>query len=576
MNMAVTPSTRVHGWVSGVPHCGIAVPLSPHSLDVNQYGRISYIKTYNRYVDMKRRQCVVLHASRKPSDRTAGSQKLTMNKAPGVSDEDRSDQNGAMSRIDASELVEESNGENVVETSDKVGPSVTNTTLSSGWKKVLRPLANIKLAIAELTGIAVLSSLGTFIEQNKPMEYYVQNYPEEGQKVFGFLSYNVIFALQFDHIYSANYFLFLLALLGASLIACTMTTQLPMVKVAQRWRFRSTESSFQSLPLAKEVQNARLKDFAASLVNKNYQIFVKDDSLYAFKGLAGKLAPIGVHASMICTMLGIVWGILGGFDGTAMVQEGDAVPFSSLLRPSTFLAIPPKGSSSFLKVDDFRIQYRPDGSIQQFFSDVSVEDRFGNTVLKKTISVNKPLRYGGITAYQTDWSMSALSISLPGSDRGELLLPMAPLQGLPGSEGKLYGTFLPIEAPTADSKPKGISLLAKDLESIIVYDSSGNFAGVRRPTSQKPITVDGIEIVIRDIIASSGMELKSDPGVPLVYAGFGGICITTVLSYLSHSQAWALQRGNKLIVGGKTNRALVGFQVELDELINTLPNEANN
>ena len=342
-------------------------------------------------------------------------------------------------------------------------------------------------------------------------------------------------------------------------------------EVAQRWRFRSTESAFQSLPLAKEVQNARLKDFAASLVRKNYQIFIKDNTLYAFKGLAGKLAPIGVHASMICTMLGIVWGILGGFDGTAMVQEGDAVPFSSLLRPSTILAIPPKGSSSFLKVDDFRIQYRPDGSIQQFFSDISVEDRFGNTVMQKTISVNKPLRYGGITAYQTDWSMSALSVSLSGTETRDLLLPMAPLEGLPGSEGKLYGTFLPLEGFNDGSKPKGISLLAKDMESVVIYDSAGKFVGVRRPSSQKPIAVDGVDIVIRNIVASSGMELKSDPGVPLVYAGFGCICVTTVLSYLSHSQAWALQRGSNLIIGGKTNRALVGFQVELDEMIDELP-----
>lgn len=560
------------------PSCGLS--CGPHMrtcprrvlpntrLSGDPSSRIGYRKQYGWFRTVEKRQCVTLRASKRRSKGPESSQKFTVDKAPEICDGQGQEEDVVTSMPSVSERNDDSGNE---ETSEIVGPNVTNIALSSGMKKVLRPLANIKLAIAELTGIAVLSSIGTFIEQNKSIEYYVQNYPEEGQKVLGFLSYDVILALQFDHIYSANYFLFLLALLGASLIACTMTTQLPMVKVAQRWRFRSTESSFQSLPLAKEIQNASLRDFAASLSKKNYQIFIKDSSLYAFKGLAGKLAPIGVHASMICTMLGIVWGILGGFDGTAMVQEGSAVPFSSLLRPSTILAIPPKGSSSFLKVDDFRIQYRPDGSIQQFFSDVSVEDRFGNTMMQKTISVNKPLRYGGITAYQTDWSMSALSVTLVGSDRGNLLLPMAPLEGLPGSGGKLYGTFLPLEKSTGDSKPKGISLLAKDLESVIIYDSNGNFVGVRRPSSQKPITVDGVDIVIQDVIASSGMELKSDPGVPLVYAGFGGICITTVLSYLSHSQAWAVQKGDKLIIGGKTNRALVGFQVELDEIIEGLP-----
>lgn len=454
-----------------------------------------------------------------------------------------------------------------------VGTRVSNTPLSAGMKRVLKPLANLRLAIAELASISALSAVGTVIEQNKPAEFYVQQFPEQGNKVLGFLTYKIIFALQLDHIYSANYFLGLLALLGGSLMACTATTQLPMVKVAQRWRFKASESGYQNLPVARRIQDARLSDVATLLMKKNYRIFIKDGALYAFKGLGGKLAPIGVHASMIFTMVGIVLGIVSGFSGTAMITEGESTPFSSLLQPSTLVAIPPKGSSSLLRVDDFRISYRPDGSVQQFFTDVSVEDEAGRTLMSKTISVNQPLRFGGITAYQTDWSMSALSISLPESSKeGNIVLPMAPLKGVGGSDGKLYGSFLPLEAaPTADSTPKGISFLAKDLESVVVYDSSGKFVGVRRPTSKKPITVDGVDVVIQNIVASSGMELKSDPGIPLVYAGFGGICITTVLSYLSHSQVWGMQSGSSVVVGGKTNRALVGFQVEMDEVVESVP-----
>jgi len=42
--------------------------------------------------------------------------------------------------------------------------------------------------------------------------------------------------------------------------------------------------------------------------------------------------------------------------------------------------------------------------------------------------------------------------------------------------------------------------------------------------------------VVEEIIGSTGLELKSDPGVPLVYAGFGALMITTLISYISHSQ----------------------------------------
>lgn len=38
------------------------------------------------------------------------------------------------------------------------------------------------------------------------------------------------------------------------------------------------------------------------------QVFLKDGQLYGFKGLAGKLGPIGVHASMLLCMLGFAVG----------------------------------------------------------------------------------------------------------------------------------------------------------------------------------------------------------------------------------------------------------------------------
>jgi cytochrome c biogenesis protein len=62
----------------------------------------------------------------------------------------------------------------------------------------------------------------------------LQNYPDGADKVVGFVDWQLIKALQWDHIYSANYFLALMALLAASLAACTSTRQWPMVKVARR------------------------------------------------------------------------------------------------------------------------------------------------------------------------------------------------------------------------------------------------------------------------------------------------------------------------------------------------------
>ena len=47
----------------------------------------------------------------------------------------------------------------------------------------------------------------------------------------------------------------------------------------------------------------------------------------------------------------------------------------------------------------------------------------------------------------------------------------------------------------------------------------GQFVGVRRPGSGKPIQVGDFSLLIDELHGSSGLQLKMDPGVPLVYAG---------------------------------------------------------
>ncbi len=51
-----------------------------------------------------------------------------------------------------------------------------------------------------------------------------------------------------------------------------------------------------------------LHSAASSPPRSSLQVFMKDGQLYGFKGLAGKLGPIGVHASMLLCMAGFVTG----------------------------------------------------------------------------------------------------------------------------------------------------------------------------------------------------------------------------------------------------------------------------
>lgn len=432
-------------------------------------------------------------------------------------------------------------------------------------RRVLSVLSNLPLAIGEMFAIAALMALGTFIDQGEAPDFYFQKYPEENP-VLGFFTWRWILTLGFDHMFSSPVFLGLLALLGASLMACTYTTQIPLVKVARRWNFLHSAEAIRKQEFSDTLPRASVQDLGVILMGAGYEVFLKGPSLYAFKGLASRFAPIGVHLAMLLIMAGGTLSAAGSFRGSVTVPQGLNFVVGDVLAPTGFLSTPTEAFNTEVHVNRFYMDFYDSGEVSQFHTDLSLLDFDGKEVLRKTISVNDPLRYGGITIYQTDWSFSALQILK--NDEGPFNLAMAPLKI--NGDKKLFGTFLPAEDVNSPNV-KGISMLARDLQSIVLYDQDGKFVGVRRPNSKLPIVIDGTKIVIEDAIGSSGLQLKTDPGVPVVYAGFGALMLTTCISYLSHSQVWALQDGTAVIVGGKTNRAKAVFEDEVNRLLDHVP-----
>ncbi|CAL5212342.1 unnamed protein product [Lathyrus oleraceus] len=445
---------------------------------------------------------------------------------------------------------------------EKKGPSGLFKKLS---KRVLQILSNLPLAIGEMFTIAFLMGLGTFIEQGETPEFYFQHYPED-HPVLGFFTWRWIFFLGFDHMYSAPIFLGMLVLLAASLMACTYTTQLPLIKVSKRWSFMHSAEVIRKQEFSEALPRASIQDVGTILMGAGYEVFLKGPTLYAFRGLAGRLAPVGVHIALLLIMAGGTLSAAGSFKGSVNVPQGLNFVVGDVLGPTGFLSSPTDAFNTEVHVNRFSMDYYESGEVSQFRTDLSLLNMDGKEVMRKTISVNDPLRYEGITIYQTDWSISTLQVLK--DKEGPFNLAVAPLKI--NGDKKLYGTFLPV-GDVNSPNVKGISMLARDLQSIVLYDTEGKFAGVRRPNSNLPINIDGSEIVIVDAIGSSGLDLKTDPGVPVVYAGFGALMLTTCISYLSHSQIWALQDGTTVVIGGKTNRAKLEFPDEMNLLLDKIP-----
>lgn len=444
--------------------------------------------------------------------------------------------------------------------------------LSSTFRRVrtelLPILADLRFAIALLLAIALFSISGTVIEQEQSAAFYQANYPE-APALFGFLTWKVILAIGLDHVYKTWWFLSLMILFGSSLATCTFTRQFPALKAARTWKFYDRPRQFEKLALSAMVPTsataASLAPLAQALAQKRFKVFQSDNALYARKGLAGRIGPIVVHASMILILLGAIWGTFTGFMAQELVPSGDTFRVQNIVQAGSW-ASPQIPKDWSMRVNRFWIDYTSTGDIDQFYSDLSVLDNQGQEIDRKTIHVNQPLKHQGVTVYQTDWAIAAVKVRVNNSPI--FRLPMARLQV---EGGRLWGTWVPIKPDLS----AGVSLVARDMQgTVVVYDTTGKLIGSLR--TGMSLSVEGIELSLIEVIGSTGLQIKADPGIPFVYAGFGLLMLSVVISYISHSQVWALLEDETLYIGGRTNRGQILFERELVEVVNQLQQEELN
>jgi len=432
--------------------------------------------------------------------------------------------------------------------------------LKKYWRGELLPLlADLRLAILLLLAIALFSISGTVIEQGQSAQFYQANYPEH-PALFGFLTWKVILIIGLDHVYRTWWFLSLLILFGSSLTACTFTRQFPALKAARNWKFYDKPRQFEKLALSAELETGNFKSLLPELQKRSYLIFQEGNSLYARKGIAGRIGPIIVHASMLIILAGSIWGSITGFVAQEMIPSGQTFLVKNIVDAGP-LAAAQVPQDWAVKVNRFWIDYTPEGGIDQFYSDLSVVDKQGTEVDRQTIYVNKPLRHQGVTFYQTDWGISAVKFQFNNSPIFQL--PMAQLDT--NGKGRIWGTWI----PTKPDLSEGVSLITKDLQgTLLIYDATGKLISTVR--SGMTTEVNGVKLKILEVIGSTGLQIKADPGIPIVYAGFGLLMLGVIMSYISHSQIWALEQNGKLYIGGRTNRAQVAFEREIIDVLQAL------
>ena len=420
-------------------------------------------------------------------------------------------------------------------------------------QKSFRIFTDLKFALLVLAVLAVASSLGSFIEQDEAISFYEENYKIP---IYGFISAQLILSLGLDHVYVTWWFLLLLVTLAVSLTSCTITRQFPLFINSKDYFFRKKGNSFLGLPFSVKIKNIYyLKEtILLKIQNMNFYIYQNGNLIYGYKGLIGRISPILVHLSLLIILGGSSIGAFKNFKVQEILPKGEIFHIQNPIKTGLLTSLP----SITTRVNDFWVEYE-NNRIHQFYSNLSILDNYGNELKQQTISVNNPLRYKNVDFYQSDWNLLGIRVK----DKTDNKIYEFPLFSLK-KVSKSWITWI-------NTKNQNEILVIDQLQNcFLTSDEFGNFLKIKNVGEDLTANFS-----IIDILPSTGLLIKYDPSIPIIYFGFGLLMITSCLSYLPYTQIWIFTQRKNSWIGSSTNRGKIQLEIEFENLIRYIENLLN-
>ena len=430
--------------------------------------------------------------------------------------------------------------------------------------------ASLKLVIILLLVLSVLSIAGTIIEQNKPLHEYYRLFKPETVALFG--------KLGLLDMYHSWWFLACLALLTLNIIACTVE-RYPFIMKGMRNRSvvldEKTEAGLTNAAriiysLPAEVVEIRVTALAAKSFSARPVVTQKEEAKHFFyeKGRYTRLAFFLTHLSILVIFTGAIVGSLFGFKGYVNINEGETISSVQTRKGEI------KDLNFGVKCVSFAVDFYPNGAPKDYRSDLSVI-RDGKEVARKTIRVNDPLDYEGISFYQSSYGRlpGEVTFEIRGRDGvslGTVTAPYGTQVAIPGGDIKIevldYQEHFHLHDGSEAGPAHGVNIYSQDAPPRGIWVSES------RPETNQ---YEAYSFVVKNARLKNytGLQVNRDPGVWLVWTG----CIMLVAGimmafFMSHRKFWIKigtdRKGRvEVTAGGTANKNKHAFASEMERLL---------
>nr|QCI05774.1 cytochrome c biogenesis protein ccs1 [Dasysiphonia japonica] len=419
---------------------------------------------------------------------------------------------------------------------------------------LIRKLSNLNFSIFLLFVISFFIMIGSIIEQDQNLEYYQSYYPFFNYNYLRiFINWKTIVYFGLDHLYQTWWFISVLFFFGLSLLSCSLSVQLPSLKNSRRWKFLnpkiSSKLESKYINPIKQLKNS-YTNMIYSLIYHDFYVFHKKNYIYAYKGLIGRISPIFVHLSIILILFGSICSSFLGYTVQEMVPNGEIFHTKNIIRSGFYSKL---NSMFICRIDEFFIDYNIDNSVKQFISKLSLFSNNGKFLFDKIIFVNSPLKFNGLTIYQTDWNINAIRFSV-GYDHNLIIQKKLVKVNIDNKVCWLC------KIPLNDRKQVFV-ILFNLKDKILISNENGTI--LSSVFVSEFFSLNGLILSINDIMIDTGLQIKVDPGVFIIYLGFFILMLSTLVSYISYYQIWITILSNILLCSGSTNRSIFFFEEDV-------------
>ncbi len=463
--------------------------------------------------------------------------------------------------------------------------------------------SSVKVGIWLIVIALIASALGTIFPQEMyiPADAVSRNPAIYYEDQFGLLG-KIYYQLGFYELYSSWWYMIIIALIGISLVICSIDRVVPLYRALKIQRAKRHETFINRQRLyseTKKVTNKEIERVIKSLKKHRYNVRNEDGHILAEKGRFSRWGPYVNHIGLIIILLAAILRMtpLLYLDDYVWVREGEQV------------VIPGTKGEYFIKNKEFILEtydendekfkdalQRAPGSVPSNYqtnviiykqkepSLVGLESELEKVVEDK-IWMNHPLKFDGYTLYQSGYQLNEFkSMSfkvyelndIQQKSLGEFTIDLTTPEFVYELENGFrveVGHYYP-DYYLDDDEPRSKTKYPKNPAFVFsVYPPNTDkpeisFLGIGKnidATGKNEYKLGIVDYEMRNV---SGLSVRRDYTLPLF--GLGALIFMVGViqgMYWQHRRIWIHPKNEGILLAGHTNKNWFGVKQDIEKII---------